>query len=403
MRNVTTLTQSIKPLFILAVVAILLLILGSLPVGSTHAQGGPEPTPTDLGRGGDDDDDDDDDGGGAPPARSVAGISGFVYDYSGGVYEGGITVIFETEGWETEAVTDSNGFYQIRELDTNGGILNLRLPPGVQAAAPDWPVRLTRGSSTEVNLGYYWRDGSSIPVWLKASLDGTQLRVEVVNQTDEAATGGEIRVLSPPLIDVSTPRNVAGATVADYNPDHFQLDVDELAAGESVGFNLPVEANAAVEAGQAAPEIRVTFTYDQQITPQAIVLDAESLPGLPLAAIERVQSREPAAVSEANQVVLDSGAASDVDSPADGMSSTPAESEAGTATTGEEDEAAAPAPAPAEGMGSSTETETQKEELLPVTGQIAQPINTAAVGLSIVVLLGIAAGGFLALRDKPML
>ena len=143
MRKRVQLQPSIKPLLLVAIVAIVLIILGSLPVGSTQAQGGPEPTPTDIGSGGDSDDDsdDDDDGDGALPPRPVAGLSGFVYDYSGGVYEGGVTVIFKTDGgWQSEAVTDSNGFYQFGGLDSNGGILNLRLPPGVQAAAPDWRV-----------------------------------------------------------------------------------------------------------------------------------------------------------------------------------------------------------------------------------------------------------------------
>lgn len=139
MRKTATILQQLKPTLPLVFIIVLLLALGSLPVGTTQAQGGPEPTPTDLGRG---DNDDDDNGGGAAPARPVAGVSGFVYDYTNRVYEGGVAVIFETEGWQTEAVTDSNGFFQINGLDTNGGVLNLRLPPGFKPQLPigrcDW-------------------------------------------------------------------------------------------------------------------------------------------------------------------------------------------------------------------------------------------------------------------------
>ncbi|MCB0197050.1 MAG: hypothetical protein KDJ65_34195 [Anaerolineae bacterium] len=382
MQKKVQLQPSIKPLFLVAVVAILLIILGSLPVGSTQAQGGPAPTPTDLGSGSDNDDDDDD-GDGAPPPPLLAGLSGFVYDYSGGVYEGGVTVLLETDGgWQAEAITDSNGFYQFGGLDSNGGILNLRLPPGVQAAAPDWRVRLVRDSNTEVNLGYYWRDGASIPVRLTASLDGTQLHVQVDNQTSKTATGGLIRIITPSIIRVASPSQYVGATISSYDPHNFQFDVNELNSAATVSIDLPVEANANVDVGQALAEIRVEFTYDQQITPQAVVVNAESLPGLPLAAIERAQSQKPAQVSENNTVVLKgSGAA-----------------QAETSTTADTPDNA-DAFAQPESSSESMDTTTGKEEMLPVTGRIVQPIDTAAFVLSVVVALGLVAGGFLALRD----
>lgn len=399
MHNKTKQWQSIKPLIPLTLVAILLMVLGSLPVDSTHAQGGPEPTPTDIGSGGgsDDDDDDGDSDDPGPPPPSVAGISGFVYDYSGAVYEGGITVIFETEGWQTEAVTDSNGFYHIRGLDTNSGILNLQLPPGVTAAAPDWPVRLVRGGDTEVNLGYYWRDGSSIPVRLTATLNGSQLLVEVDNQTSEAATGGEIRVLSPPVIRVSTPLQTNGATISDYNPNHFQLDVSELGAGETLAVTLPAEANLEVEAGQAAPEIRVTFTYDQQITPQVIVLNAESLPNIPLAALESSQSRSAVQVSDENTITLSS---SESAQPASSSS----EASATTADT-TDDLASAFEPTTAdesnEAQSEAVNNFTEKEEMLPVTGRISEPVNSVAfIVLAVLLILGLATGGLWALRTQ---
>ncbi|MCB0163798.1 MAG: hypothetical protein KDI79_06210 [Anaerolineae bacterium] len=392
MRKMATLLQQLKPILPLVFITVLLLTLGSLPVGTTRAQGGPEPTPTDLGH--DNNDDDDDNGGGAAPARPVAGISGFVYDYTNQVYEGGVAVIFETQGWQTEAVTDSNGFYQINGLDTNGGILNLRLPPGVQAAAPDWPVRLVRGATTEVNLGYYWDDGASIPVRLTASLTGSKLLVEIDNQTSKAATGGQITIISPAIINVKPPVQASAGQVVDYDPHNFQVDVNEIDGGDTVSVNVLTEANSEVKAGPAPPEIRVVFTYDQQITPQVIIVDAAGLPNLPVASISRSPS-QPAQVGEANTVILGSTAPT---ATADASTVTLAAS--GAAPTAAPTAQAETSMAKPATQTESMSSESKSEELLPVTGRFSQPVNTAALTLSVLVLLGLAVGGFWAIRGN---
>lgn len=392
MRNRATLWQSLKPALPLVLFTVLLLALGSLPVGTTQAQGDPEPTPTDLGRGGNDDDDD---GGGAAPARPVAGVSGFVYDYTNHVYEGGVTVIFETAGWQTEAVTDSNGFYQINGLDSNGGILNLRLPPGVQAAAPDWPVRLVRGATTEANLGYYWDDGASIPVRLTASLNGTDLLVEIENQTSKAATGGQITIISPAIISVKPPVQASAGQVVDYDPHNFQLDVSQIDGGDTVSLNVLTEANPTAKAGPAAPEIRVVFTYDQQITPQVIIVDAAGLPNLPVASLSRSLSK-PAQVGEANTVILGGSAAPTATADA----STVTLAASGAAPTAAPTAQAEPSMAKPAPQAESMSSESKSEELLPVTGNPVQSVNSAALTLSVLVLLGLAAAGFWALRGN---
>ncbi|MCB9098782.1 MAG: hypothetical protein H6632_04510 [Anaerolineales bacterium] len=385
MRNMSAKLQQIKPILPLIFIITLLLVLGSLPVGTTQAQGGPEPTPTDLGR--DSSDDDDDGGGGAAPARPVAGVSGFVYDYTNHVYQGGIAVIFESEGWRTETVTDSNGFYQINGLDSNGGILNLRLPPGVQAAAPDWPVRLVRGATTEVNLGYYWDNGASIPVRLTASLNGADLSVEIANQTSKAATGGQITIMSPAIIKVIPPVQASAGTVVDYDPHHFQIDVSSIDGGDTVSIAALPEANPGVKAGLTAPELRVVFTYDQQITPQVIIVDAAGLPNLPAAA-RAFGSSKPAEVTDSNMVILESAA----------PTATAGASTVTLAASGAFPVASATAQPATQAKSMSSESQT--EELLPVTGRLAQPVNTAALTLSVLVLLGLAAGGFWALKGN---
>ena len=387
MRKTATILQQLKPTLPLVFIIVLLLALGSLPVGTTQAQGGPEPTPTDLGRG---DNDDDDNGGGAAPARPVAGVSGFVYDYTNRVYEGGVAVIFETEGWQTEAVTDSNGFFQINGLDTNGGVLNLRLPPGVQAAAPDWPVRLVRGAATEVTLGYSWDDGASIPVRLTAGLDGTDLLVEIENQTSKAATGGQITIISPATINVKPPVQASAGQVVDYSPHNFQVDVSEIDGGDTVSINVLTEANPEVKAGPTAPEIRVVFTYDQQITPQVIIVDAGSLPNLPEASLSRIASK-PAQVSEANTVILGSAAPT-----ATAEASTVTLTASGTSPTASSE----PSMDQTETQSESMSSESKIEELLPVTGRRVQSVGTAALTLSVLVFLALTAGGFWALRGN---
>ena len=87
--------QQIKTLVPVMALLGLVLLVASFPTG-TLAQGPTLPTPTNVGEGSGGGG-----GGGSPstPAPLKARVSGFVYDYSNGVYQGGVAVVIDGGGW----------------------------------------------------------------------------------------------------------------------------------------------------------------------------------------------------------------------------------------------------------------------------------------------------------------
>lgn len=382
---------------LLAFVGVVMLSLSALPPETTMAQGSDRPTPTDIGdgRGGGGDDDDDGDGSsrsGPPPLpiERQAGVSGYVYDYSNGVYVKGITVVFKEngDGWQAEAVTDSNGYYKISGLDSNGGTLNLRLPPGTQPLTFDWPIRLVRGQDTTANLGYYWSNPSYLPVKLSAELEGNQLVVQIENRTSEPATGGNLKISSPPGIKTSPPVQIDEGQIVDYNPNHFQISVEEIAAGETESMQIHTEGIESLQANQTESQIRLTFTYDQQITPQMIELDAGDLPSLPLEL-----SAAPEPLSSQQEEVFPKS-----EEPASLAVSTPEPPQPSVSQASE-----------APGVGERADqkmnqpdvrrTPSAREQYLPVTGVSVKPIGMGILLFSWFVVTSLCVYGIAAVLD----
>jgi hypothetical protein len=270
--------------------AAVLLSLMSLMVlpesGDVLAQGTVLPTPTNVGEGG---------GGGEgrggrqelPPGPPGALVSGFVYDYSKATRQSGITVMIEGGGWQAQTVSDSNGYYQFANLGAGDGVLNLSLPPGAHAVAPNWPVSFGSGADVRVNLGYYWGDNSPVPVRLSSDLKESTLSVQVANHAGETATGGVVDILLP--LDVkASPVVQASQGAVDYSEHRLRVAVGAIPAETGVTVEIPLEpvGTAGFSSrgpGQAVPlsqpssaPIRVLFTYDQQTTPQLIAVDLGS-------------------------------------------------------------------------------------------------------------------------------
>jgi hypothetical protein len=268
--------------------AAVLLSLMSLMVlpesGDVLAQGTVLPTPTNVGEGGGE-------GRGGrqelPPGPPGALVSGFVYDYSKATRQSGITVMIEGGGWQAQTVSDSNGYYQFANLGAGDGVLNLSLPPGAHAVAPNWPVSFGSGADVRVNLGYYWGDNSPVPVRLSSDLKDSTLTVQVANHAGETATGGVVDVLLP--LDVkASPVVQASQGAVDYSEHRLRVAVGAIPAETGVTVEIPLEPVGTASfssrgPGQAVPlsqppsaPIRVLFTYDQQATPQLIAVDLGS-------------------------------------------------------------------------------------------------------------------------------
>jgi hypothetical protein len=269
-------------------------LLGSLALvfqpGSNNAlaQGTPQPTPTNTGGGGGGGGDGDGGKGESPLGPPGAVVSGFVYDYSKAARQGGVTVMIDGGGWQAQTVSDSNGYYQFVNLGSGSGVLNLGLPPGAHSVAPNWPVSISAGSDIRVDLGYYWGDAPPMPVMLSSTLEDNILVVQVENRTGETVTGG--------LVDIRLPTNVkalpvveASQGIVDYGEYRLRVALGDIVAktGVTVKVSLEKTEKAMLNSrgfGQASPLVRsspttiwVTFTYDQQITPQSVTVDPEQV------------------------------------------------------------------------------------------------------------------------------
>jgi hypothetical protein len=293
-----------------------------------------------------------------PPGMMV---SGYVYDYSSRMRQPDIPVILDGGGWRAETVSDSNGLYQFFNLGTGSAVLNLRLPPDTHAVAPDWPVSLS-GVNVHVDLGYYWGDNPPLPVLLSGGLQDSDLLVQVENRSDEKTTGGLVDVRLPTDLKALPGIQLSQGTL-DYSERRVRVIVGDIPAGAKATLTIPVQKAAASllnrrSPGQAAPlpqsgaHIQVAFTYDQQITPQLVVI------GLNQAA----------------------------SSAASAASAAPAAQVAATATpppptVTPTSQAATPAP-------------------LPVTGNSPEDNGIVAVALPIVLVLVLGAAGWWSLRAR---
>lgn len=330
-----------------------------------QAQGGAQPTPTDIGDGGggsgsggggDEDDE-------ATPQPPGAAVSGYVYNYSTGDREGGVKVVIEGDGWQVETVTDTNGYYYVGDLGFGRGVINLRLPPGAQPIVFDVPVWLVSGTSTEVDLGFYWGDKPPLPVLVSSKLEENLLTITIENRTSEPATGGVVEIETPASIRVSPIVNASQGQVIDHDSHQFRFDVGDLAAGDTATIQaLLSDVPSLIQANQTVPNLLISFNYDQQLTPQLIETNPEPF----IASLEL-----PPAAASGTKGSVSAGRAS-----------------------------AASQPASSSFVPATPQPEATPQAQLPVTGQRAVSPQAVTLTVSILLILGLALAGGWSLAAK---
>jgi hypothetical protein len=362
----------------------LLIWQGVASLGNVLAQDpGPTPRPTPGSGGGGGDHGGGDSSKASPPLAPKTGLEGFVYNYSSGANQPGITVVVKGDGWQGEATTDSNGYYQIVELGFGNAVANLQLPAnGPKAAAANWPVQLVEANERrQLNLGLYWGDSpaGAIPVLLSGTLNGNQLALQVENRTAEAATGGVVEIVTPPNLRIK-PAITASAGQIGYAAHRAKISLPNIAPGETVTIGMELAPSGEATAGEAvAQSAQVFFTYSQQMTPQAIEFEVSPL-------LEATEAMAPppeinaSAESQPQPEILPTSATASATGGAAAASPVTADSSAFV-------------PAPVDTQPDAP-TPTEKIAPLPETGADGNAVNMAIWVLAILMALGLAFSGW---------
>lgn len=304
------------PILLFLSIASFLLVLGwfAEPPVSQAQQPVPtlRPTATNVGGGSSGSSSRDD----TPAPGQVGQISGVVYNFSaGGAPEPGLTVVLDGGGWQAEAVTDSNGYYQFAGLGASKAVLNLRLPPTAHALMPDWPVFTanTRGETT--NLGFYWGDTPPLPVLMSVSPATIQAPVNQTFRFQVSALNQSGADASDVLIDVRLP---SGIVAVEATTTHGLIDFSEHRIWGQLGTLpngqtgvLTINARFALDSVPQNEQARITLTYDEQLTAQVVE------PGF-IAVAAQSQAVEPATAARSTTETSDTPAASP-DTPPDEM------------------------------------------------------------------------------------
>jgi hypothetical protein len=322
------------------------------------------------------------------PLPPKTGVDGFIYNYSTAAYEGGVQVVATGNGWQAETVTDSNGYYELRELGFGKAILNLRLPPEAHAAAPNWPTTLIEPEGHQVDLGFYWDSPDSIPVLLSGRLEqgGEQIVVQLRNNTNQPATGGLVEIVTPSNLKIAPAIKTSQGQLSNFAAHRTQVEPGEIMPGKTATISANLSLQTEVSA-QSDAVVQVLFTYHEQISPQAIelalneaLIQAESSSNGSGANLPDARQAEPAPEAAVSQ----------------NETATPSQ-----ATPQAADFASPPSTAESSTMPADAPDEANNDSLLPGTGNGPHPINTAVIStLTVLLLVVLGFGGWQSLRGR---
>lgn len=328
-------------------------------------------------------------GGEAGPVSTTGMVHGYVLDYSSGAApQAGIPVILDGGGWQAETVTNSEGYYRFAGLGAGSAALDLRLPPGAQAAAPHWTVRTGNPQPIHTNLGFYWGEVTSLPVTFSAQIetkDPATLLINVKNQSGGAATGVVIDLKLPSTVTAVNAGASAGS--ADTSGYRVWAELGDLPTGQSATVTVKL-AFAAEEAAVAW----AALSYQEQLTPLRFQIN------LPAPTVTVSKTNVDAPVSAAS--AAESVAAATV-APAETAKNAPAPAEnkdvaVATAAPAQQSQAVV--------VATSAPAQSQSDELVPTTGEDVNkaPVNWPGIAFLMVFIIGLGAAGVSTLSKRQI-
>jgi len=330
--------------------------------------------------------------GDSAPLAPKTGLFGFVYNYSTKAYEGGVKVVAQGQGWQAEAVTDSNGYYHMPELGFGKAVVNLRLPADAHPAAPDWPVSLANTGGQQADLGFYWgKNTPPLPLLLTGAISAGQLSLSLKNTTGQAVTGGLVEIITPANLKIAPVIQADQGQLASYAAHWSKFEPGEIAPGQTVALNVTLEAADAASTDPGQAGVQVLFTYKEQLTPLALELvvsggaavttaASTALPQISEISAAQVNSTQPAATSTLAPAAVATATPPATTTVQTTMAATGAAS-AGQSTT----------PAP---------TSTGSVGLLPTTGAEPQPLNLVTLAMALGLILALGIGGWYSVKRQ---
>ncbi len=315
-------------------------------------------------------------GGDSSPVVPGASVSGKVYSYSDKMYVSGVLVVVSGEGWQAEVLTNSDGYYHVGGLGSGRAVVNLRLPPGTTPVVFDWPVWLSSGSATQVDLGYYWNDVSALPVLLSGAQENNLFTLQVQNQSGETLPGSALEITSPPHIVLPPVIQTSQGSVTSYDSHRLRVALGDLSSGAVVTVTMALKTQEVfMTSAEDGDDLGVIFTYSQQKTPLMLEVTANQL----------VQAPPPAASG---------GMTAAVSTPVAPPVAASGEMAAAVTST-------PPAPLAAAGQAEASAAPTRMAPL-PITGQPASPPDMLQLALALLVGLGLSAAGWQAWRKSQI-
>ncbi len=173
-------------------------------------------------------------------------------------------------GWQTQRITDDNGYYASECMGLGIALLNLASPPGLNPLTTDVAIRLGYKSSFEVNLGLY---GDEVDPKLSV--------IPIVTASDTSVLPDETLIYTIQATNTfGTPasgQKMWGVMVTDLLPEGLiPVAVTSTLGDVELWGNLVTADIGQLESGQTATII-VTTIVREDVLPASLITNRVSL------------------------------------------------------------------------------------------------------------------------------
>ncbi len=173
-------------------------------------------------------------------------------------------------GWQTQKITDDNGYYASECMGVGIALLNLAAPPGLNPLTTDVAIRLGYKSSFEANLGLYGDE-----------VDPKLFVFPIVTASDTSVLPGETLIYTIQVTNtLGTPasgQKMWEVMVTDLLPEGLTpVAVTSTLGGVELWGNLVTADIGQLESGQTATII-VTTIVREDVLPASLITNRVSL------------------------------------------------------------------------------------------------------------------------------